>query len=227
VKRIIILLTPLTIFTLFFVLPGKIVINKVSCVSSAGKCSSALEDSLSKYKDSSLIVALTQLPALIEASARVESYSIRFFLPNNLTIYVSELSPVVAVKAEGKSEYILITENGDKVDTVEATDLPVIITKQNITDDQILYAAQLLTTIHKIHGVNEGELYNGYFLAKLLGNVEFIYPTAGDIDVLLGSTELLLFQLNSLLEKSKIEEVSVNATRVVDLRYTDPVIRYR
>lgn len=227
-KRILFLLIPLFIFTIVFVIPTKVAVTSARCESSTGTCSSKLDDLIKGEVGKSIKTAWEEVDKSLRESSRVEKYTIRFYLPGELVVYAIEKMPIIAVQIAGQPGYILINTNGDKIDTSDDTSLPkVIITGQGVLDSEVFFSAEILKNLHSLHGVNQAEVSKDQFKVNLLPDVEFLYPTEGDVDVLLGSTELLLFQLNSLLEKSKIEDSGQSRETVVDLRYENPVIRYK
>jgi len=78
--------------------------------------------------------------------------------------------------------------------------------------------------LYSLYGVKEVRLRDRGLEARI-GEILIIFPLEGDRDVLMGSLQLVLSQLNSGSEDFRIEEALGSKPKVVDFRYKNPIVR--
>lgn len=197
---------------MFYFLSRKVVIASSTCSSQKGGCTEEIENLLSSQIGKNYFSARGFLVDRLNDSTRVESYNLRFIFPSTINLEIIEKEAVVAL-AFAPEQVFTFDERGNVLGEVTQTNLPTVKVVEGLSDKPIKFAAQLFVDLNKYYNVNSAEL-SKFGLKTNISGTEVIFPVEGDIDVLLGSLEVVL-QLKP----------STGKIYTVDLRYKNPVIK--
>lgn len=200
--------------------------KSINCESQYGPCSDSVNRDLEKYRGISISKSLSDIKKVLSKNNKVSEFSVRYIFPNMLSVYVVEKKGEVALGKQGVDEFIILDKTGQVIEKTKNTSLPIInITTSENTDyklgskvsENLIFALQLERLIFSSYGVKLISLYNDRIETKLNNGPKVIFPVEGEIDVLMGSLNLILSRLNNQTGEIRIGEV--------DLRYKNPVIR--
>lgn len=211
------------LFLAIFLLPFLIKIKVIECNNQYGKCSQEIESEVTKFENTSYKNLDRSLTDYLKKIPRIDSYNYSYIPPYKLKINLIEKKPIVVLNYDGKN--VLLSEDLTEIEVSDTTQLPVLFVKSTIDNksEKLKFAVKLLAELNKYYSVNEAILDNNIKIVYD-GRTEIIFPTEGDIDVLLGSLEIMLFQLNDWLENSRIDLRAENV-KVIDLRFKNPLIK--
>jgi len=223
--RILVAISFILLFLL--VLPYLVTVKDVRCNSQFGACSPHIvsgTDALVGVTYKNLNKKISQNDVL---QNEVEAFTYFFVPPSQLVINVIEKKGAVAVRSETETEFHIVTLDTTIISDAVDTQLPKLYTNiDDYTDHpDFLFCIELLSSLSRYYSVNEAIWTNNSFLIVYNESTEIVFPTHGDIDVLLGSLEVMLFRLNSALQNSKIRNVSADNIHTIDLRYKNPIIK--
>jgi len=210
---------------LIFFLPRLIRINKISCKSQYGECSSDLTERFSKFQGGSLFDARKQVGEELSGEKTISDFMIQFKLPSNLVVNVLEKKPKYALKA-GET-YALVDKEGLVIKIEKETPLPYIEAQgvpPNVGEkvsSQINFALELIYNVYASYQVREGRLENQSLVVELHQGPKVIFPLEGEKEVLLGALRVILDRLN---EDDKDSRIGKEITEV-DLRFQNPVLK--
>lgn len=221
-KRIfpVILLLCLFLFLLF--LPRLISIKKINCSSQYGPCNAQVLSELNKYQNTNYYKAKNEITKILKSSEYVSQFSVKYVLPDILTINLIEKKPSVALFVDNQ-KYFLINQSGQVVDEVSETLLPKILPEAEINLDltvgqevgsELKFAVLLMQKAYFIYNVSQSQMGNDSLSFVLSDGKKVIFPLEGDMDVLFGSLQLILSRLNTEANYS-----------IIDLRFKNPVLR--
>ena len=224
-KKFLLLILVVLLLVAFWQIPRQIKIKDVSCQSQYGPCSVSVQEEIASLKGVSLREVKKKTKA-IEDNSVIEQMNYRFLLPGRLEIYVIEEKPAVAMIREGETTYFLYDKKGKELGTATNTQLPkVLIKNSELAEENRAFVSELLVELFRSKGVKLARIEDRSLIIELDGVPKLIFPVEGDIDFLLGSTELTLSWLNTSGENSKIDGVG-NNPQEVDFRFKNPVLRY-
>lgn len=219
-------------------------INKISCISQFGPCSSNVNKSLSSVENGGYYDVNKEITKILKENEFVENHVNRFKFPSTLEVYVMEIKPFAALYNTDLALYTILDQNGKVLDISENTGLPYIvfngmkIGEGSIVDKEVLFEVQLLVRINAIKAVKNA--YNEPDSLKLVldNNVNVLLPKSGDQDILIGSLILIENRLNKDKENFMIESSGTMNSEltfdskyicengcIIDLRYKNPVIK--
>jgi|GEM_PF-6062721 len=195
-------------------------VNNVRCFNKSSYCSKETESAAERYIGKSYFDARNLLSKELSESIRVKKYRISFNFPDILSLEVDEREPKVAAKfAENK--YYVFDKEGVSLGAVFNTQLPVILVYEVPHNEQFSFGMKLANELVKYYDAGNLSVDKAGLYAKVSG-FDFAFPLYGDIDVILGSLEVILSQLNDIFQNSTI--MSTGKNHKVDLRYKNPVI---
>jgi len=195
-------------------------VNNVRCFNKSGYCSKETENTAEKYIGKSYFDARNLLSKELSESTRVKTYRISFNFPDILSLEVDERKPEIAAKfAENK--YYVFDKEGMSLGTVFDTQLPVVLVYEVPYKEQFSFGIKLANELVKYYGAGNLSVDKAGLYVKI-SSFDFAFPLYGDIDVILGSLEVVLSQLNDGFQNSTI--MSTGKNHKVDLRYKNPVI---
>lgn len=209
------------------ILPFVITIKTVHCNSQFGKCSPSVE------KLTEDLVGITykeldhKINSIEEFKTDVKEFSYYFIPPSTLNINVVEKKGEVSYKNVNESEYLIVSRDLTVIKKTKDTQLPVVYIENNelIGSEDFGFVTELMISLSRYYSVREAIWSKNSFSIIYNGTTEIIFPTTGDIDVELGSMEVMLFQLNQALQNSKIDGVDAEDISTIDLRYNNPIIK--
>lgn len=215
------------IFILFIPLITKrlIKITKIECSSQFGQCPDHIAYSLQhianrNYKDS---VKLTK--NFLKNDILINDYLIQYKIPSTLKIELNLKKPNFAIK-NADNIYYLISKDGQVLSVVNELNLPFMI-KNDIkysTGDFIQseekFALQLIQKVAWLYSTKENLYENNILTIKLGEGPNVLFPTQGDIDVLVGSLRLIFSRLNDESEGIRMGDI-----REIDLRFANPILK--
>ena len=199
---------------LYFVLRN-IKVQKITCESQYGKCSTDILVGISKLQNTNIFNARSGVYKLLKDSPIINNYSVNFIPPLNLAIYVLEKKPIVAFVLKDGS-FAEVDKEGNVIGNVRQTTLPKI-TSIELSNEQRMYAANLISKLYLFYKVNSAKITQDGIEVGGINGKSVIFPLSGDSDVLLGALNLIISRLPSVKEASTIG--------TIDLRFKNPVLR--
>lgn len=223
--RILVAFSLILLFLL--ILPYLVTVKDVRCNSQFGSCSPHIVSGTDElvgvtYKNLEKQIALNDV-----LQSEVDAFTYYFIPPSQLVVNVIEKKGAIAVRSEAEEEFHIVSLDQTFISTAENTQLPklYIDSSDYIDHPDFGFCIELLSSLSQYYSVNEAIWTNNSFLIVYNESTEIVFPTQGDIDVLLGSLEVMLFRLNSALQNSKISNVSADKIHTIDLRYKNPIIK--
>jgi len=213
------------IFFCFFLIPIILFpflypIRNIICVSQYGECNYQLQQKFQEVEGSPLKKTLRELDLYLSENERIEEYKVNFKPLDNILVSITEAKSEIAIKEKGFEKFFLVSSKGELISEASASALPkVFIGREDIKFDSFesLFAVKLLVELSKFYDIQEVTLSESEIKAVYKQEIELIFPVEADIDVLLGSLELLLFQL-----KQKLPDTTISS---IDLRYKNVIVR--
>lgn len=208
------LLLPILLFPYFYK------INKIDCISQYGECSVEVLSSLEGFKNKPVKEAVLSLEKHLSENKRIREYKLIYRPLADITIELIEEKATVAVKEANRQEFLLVSQDRKVINTADHTTLPkVFISKEEIKFDspEAGFASSLLIELAKYYDISEAILDESSIVAVYKDELKLTFPVTGDVDMLLGSLELLLFQLKRELPDTKISSI--------DLRYKNVIVK--
>lgn len=209
-----------TVIVIFWALSKKIVVVSANCQSQYGPCSEEVKNMVEERIDESYIDAKGSLGKALSESSRIERYHIRFQIPSEMLVEVVEKKAEIALKFT-EERYFTFDRKGNLVAETGSTQLPTVDVLEAPSDSTIKYAVEMFWNLFKYYDVSYAKL-DKYSLKANVRGAEVIFPLEGDLDILFGSLEVLLLQLNRTNENPTIN--SAGKYSIIDLRYKNPVI---
>ena len=201
-------------------------INSVSCKSQFGVCSDEINQLFTQAEGENIISSRNKIEELASTHNKIVSFSISFALPPSYEVHIEEKKPQIALKNINKSSYFLIDFDGDTVRESDSTVLPIVFVENDVDNtDTLSFTANLVSSLNQYYQLESSKLESDKLTVKFKSGRIIIFPLSGDIDILLGSVEVLLFRLNSISQNSKIEGSVNSAYNTIDLRFNNPVIK--
>jgi len=199
------------VFLAFYFLSRKIVIAAVTCANKEGSCSGEIENMLQAQIGRNYFDAKRELEKNLRESSKVKSFNLRFIFPSALNLEVVEKEAVIAM-VFAPERIFLFDEESNVVGEVRETQLPTLKVVESASDRSITFAAGLFKDLNKYYKITSGELTRFGLKANISG-AEVTFPLEGDIDIILGSLEVVILRF------------STGKSYTVDLRYKNPVIK--
>lgn len=220
IKKILIgLLIIVLISGSLYLVIGNLKVQKVVCFSQFGPCNANLQLSIYNLqkKNDSILETRLELNNLLKNDRSVLNYSVRFKLPISYEVNVIERKPVIGFLDSKTNNIILVDMDGVILGKVSSTVLPVVTTGLNLDNTQIVYIANLVSTLYTFYNIKNARVSADGIVVDGINGKEVDFPLAGDKDVLLGSLLLILSRLPRIQEASTIN--------TIDLRFKNPVLR--
>lgn len=215
-----VLLVAVFIFSVFF-----LKVRSVTCeLTSESPCPPAIFTSVMKFEGKPLAASVRQISSFLQNSSLVQSFSVKVSPLGDVSLFVAVRLPDIALKSDNNSSYNLYTKEGVFVQTVESTNLPTIVVKDQISSEEVQFVSVLGYSLMKNLPISLMSVSNETLQVTLLDQKMLFYPLSGDIDVLLGSTILTFSQLNQTFGVLIIKGEPVTVTQI-DFRFKNPVLR--
>ncbi len=206
------------IFLLSLILPSflitRISIVKIDCSSQYGRCSSLVAGYLKEAENLPLFVSISKVKSVLKNQIVIDDFSVQYKIPNKLKVDILEKKAVIAFTNSSLSEFVLNDKNGLILGKEKQTNLPVIIFDGELDRSQKVEAIQIAMRAFILHSVKVSHLFSDRLEINLQNGAKVIFPLTEDIDVLFGSLQVILFQLNSHFE-----------VNTIDLRFKNPILK--
>lgn len=202
--------------------------TSIYCKSQYGECSKSIKEDLNKIVGKPIKKVDHSISEKLSSNKEVEKFTVTYFPVSSFKVDVIEKKSEVAVKIGQNEKFYLLGSDGQVFEEAQETVLPkVFVANENlsISDPEIQFASKLLIEVYKYYSIDSFYIDESDIVGMYSKKIKLTFPTQGDIDVLLGSLELLLFQLNDRLQQSKIEDVRNFKVSEIDLRYKNPIVR--
>lgn len=213
---------------IIFVLPKIIKIEEFDCSTQYGACDEWIskEFEILKGKNYSQTKKYTLL--IIKNFIFVDDYLVQYKFPNGIKVNLSISKPVYCLKKVNENIYDYINSTGMVVRVDKECSLPVVETEnyfpnmgEEIKED-ILNALTTVSLMNLSFGVSNGKILNNYLQINMPQGYNVLFPLDRDSQVLVGSLKLIISRLNENASDTKIDSGIIS---VIDLRYTNPVLR--
>lgn len=202
-----------------------IYISKVECVSQYGTCSDDLNETLKFSQGHDLYASKSNIDRILKENIQINSYLIQYKIPNILKVEVNIKKPRYAIKdlkgttyAIDKEGSVLGSSVGSSVPTLVKNEVNYKMGDKISTSD--LFALEIIEKTAILYPVSTGLLDKETLKITLENNILVLYPTEGDVDVLIGSLRLIFSRLNEGSQGIRMEDV-----REIDLRFKNAVLR--
>ena len=144
--------------------------------------------------------------------------------PNTLAIVLDKRKPLVALKPQNIDSQILVDREGVIVEFTQNSPLPIIIVERVLKDlvvgkkldDEIVVAIQSFYFTYKTNNVMQGNITQDSLVFTLDNLINVNYSLKQDPKVSVGALQLIM-------SRSRIDG---KLPKIIDLRYSKPVIRY-
>lgn len=122
--------------------------------------------------------------------------------------------------------FVILDKDGNVISIEKGSSLPIInvangqdinIKPGSKVPDNLFFAEQIERNVFAAYGIKLAILYTDRIEVKVENGPKVIFPTSGEVDVLMGSLSLILSHLNNANSEIRMGEI--------DLRYKNPVIR--
>ena len=206
----------------------KVLINEIICENQYGKCGNSLLNELKNAKGKNLFSSKSNLKEILSLYPSVKDYSIYFKYPSGLKVNLIERKAKFAIRE--KDGFYIIDREGVVIIREKTTSLPYLEFNNfdaklgHKIEERLFFALNLIFDIHSLYKMKQARVENGSLRVELEPSLSVIFPLEGDRKVLVGSLNLILNQLNTSDNNSKIESMSLLA-KTIDLRFKNPVIK--
>jgi cell division septal protein FtsQ len=214
---------------LIYSIPNFINVREIICKSQYGSCNSDLTETLVALKGKSIRIAKGEITKSFSNDLGVESFLIKYVLPNNLKVEVVERKGMYAIQKTDSDGVFIVNEEGKIISTSDSTGLPRLIyivgdfAKGDMVTDEIMFALKILSDMNYLYKVKEAKFDTIGVIMSLGDGVDVIFPLSGDKDVAVGGLVLIYSQLKADSENTRMKDVEKPLT--IDMRYRNPVIR--
>ena len=219
----------LVVVSSFILLPRTLKIKSISCSSQYGPCNPYYSEDLEGTVGMSVKDGKDNVEKILSDSVVVQKYIIHYQITGKLDINVVEAKPYYAIKSESHNTTYLIDDKGYILSETTSTSLPYLIVSEieleqgKLVKDELLFSLKLLYDMNTLFQTAYGEYTNEGVLVRLPNGYKVIFPTEGDVKVLVGGARLIYQQLNSQAQESRIDIGDKALT--IDMRFKNPVIR--
>ena len=166
---------------------------------------------------------------ILSETVVVQEYIVHYQITGKLDINVVEAKPYYAIKSESKDTTYLVDDKGYILSETTSTSLPYLVVTDieleqgELVKDELLFSLKLLYDMNTLFQTAYGEYTNEGVLVRLPSGYKVIFPTDGDVKVLVGGARLIYQQLNSQAQDSRIDIGDEALT--IDMRFKNPIIR--
>lgn len=211
-KKVLIVMVP--VFLVIFLIISFLKffrIGKVVCSNQFGNCQSYLVDKLSKAEGKGLLDSFKSVEAILMSDQRIIKFSVRFKLPNELSVDLIERKAIIAWDQEnGKLK--LYDRSGFLVGEATSSQLPRV--SGNIDPKNLNFVILTFSDINTFYNSREAKIEGDHMIVHGIEGKTVIFPLQGSRDYLFGALNLILSRLPKGYEISTI-----------DLRFKNPVLR--
>ncbi len=206
--------------------PNLIRINRINCYTQNGECEPEVKEKLSQFEGYYLGYARKEIKSRLLEDRLVRESSVRFTIPDQLSVHVVLRKPAYALKDTGTGTFSLIDSEGVVISTTSVTNLaylevnerPPSVSEQ--IGETIHFALDLLDNMNYVYQIKTGKLYSDKLVIELPNGIGVLFPLVGDKDILIGSLRVLY---SRVLERP--QDFAITRVNEIDLRFKNPVIR--
>jgi hypothetical protein len=214
---------------IFLSAPRLITIQEIRCTNQFGKCSEIIQEEVNAHVGESLLKVEDGLGKLFTNDPNVKGYSLQYQFPNHMEVYLVEKTAKYAYVERGESFYFLIDDAGNVLNKVERTNLPVVEGETGLAvgskvDSDLLIALKMYYALERYNNPKKAIVDGDVMRVEFPEGYDVLFPIRADIDILLGSYNLIMLQLNSEGEDTRIE--NSGKLKEIDLRFKNPVLRF-
>lgn len=209
---------------LIILLPSFIIPVKISCQTQYGDCPSEVSDKIAYLNGKKINYAKKHLKKDLESNFLVSAYTTQFRLPNVLRANMVIKNPEFALGNKISGNFGLIDKEGTVLALSAKTQLPTVITNENLpevglqVDAKTLLALYLVYGLNKMYQISTGNIETDTLLVDIPGGLRVIFPLVdSDRDLLLGTFKLIYSNIKNADGEFLYSEI--------DLRYENPVLR--
>ena len=227
-KIVLVVLLVIFLGLAFYLVNRYFLIKNITCRNQYGFCSQQLSKKLDELEGQSYLSLKSAAGDVIEADPSVKSYTTQLKLPDSLEVNVVEEKVNFALKTDDDL-FILVSKKGEVLEIVDKSNLPFVLIENfsgsvggDVSSEQ-LFALSLIEELFFAYGISNGELSREAIEITQDDGIKVLFPTTGDIQILLGSYEIINSRLKVTRKDPKIDEV--DGISRIDLRYNNPVIK--
>lgn len=203
-----------------------VAVKNIDCKTQYGPCSEFDNKALDILLGKNLFfLSAEKIKKELLRNPTTEDVSVQKVFPNKVEIIVKQRKPNIVIAQEGFEErgVFVVNREGVILEFAKNSPLPTLVITQRDEDwavgakvnDKVIQASNILTLLHQAQRANRAKLENNYIVVNIEeSNVYF--PLDKEADVLVGALQLLM-------SRSRIEG---RLPKVVDLRYSNPVLKY-
>jgi hypothetical protein len=229
IRKSLLLLLVLSPVAAIYLLPRSVKVEKLRCVNQYGRCNEDLIVKLDNIAGNNLYDARKEIKSLLTNDSTITNFSMQYKLPNILLVNVIDKDPKYAISNIDKKSLALVDSRGEVVGFTETKTLPsleidsILPNVGDIISEETHFALKLVYSVRLSSKLTEAKIEKGDLYIVLKNGVKLIFPTGGDVEVLMGSANLILSRLNVIGKDTKIDEKE--KISVIDLRFDNPVVR--
>ena len=223
-----IILSAILLSTFAFTANKYFTIKEITCKNQYGPCDQRLSTRLKDLEGRNYLSMRSLIEDTISQEPSVKGYSTQLKLPDNLEVSVVRQKAKFALKTHNEV-YILVSDEWKILEMVNSSSLPYIVVDSfsgsvgdKVSSEQ-LFALKLIESLFFSYSISEGKLDQEMIEVRLKNRIKVLFPRQGDVQVLLGSLELINSRLKEEGKDSKIDKVQEISQ--IDLRYDNPVIK--
>ena len=214
-KRLVAVILLVFVVGLSVFLPRALKITSIDCKSQYGPCDIELTKEITQLRGKNYLEAKKKLGKILVDNSKVKSFSLSFTFPQTFTINLVQTKAIAAIYEN--EEYVLLNDTGLIVSEVSETDLPTAVVTPNSSFDaqsHYIFVANLMQKMFLVYGVKIAVIEKDYINFDLNMGKKIYFPLEGDVDILMGSLQVILSRLNSESDY-----------RIIDLRFKNPIIK--
>ena len=201
-------------------------IESINCKTQYGICTDQETEMFYQFKGKNLFTLNQNLvKSLGERFSSNRRVFIQKVFPNTLVVVLEKKKPIVAVKMDVQPRGVfLVDQDANVIEFASDTALSVIVIKEGSAalvigkslGEEFAQAVQIMSLVEKTQGVSQGYYDGNVFSLELADSTKVFFPLDKNPQVLVGALQLIL-------TRSRIDS---KLPRIIDLRYSNPVLRF-
>lgn len=220
------LIFPLIAFPFFLLKSQLFSVDKVICKTQYGPCSREDEERASLIRGENLFLTSPQkIKNSLKNNFSNKEISVQKIFPKTIEIIIEKRKAVLGATPKNLLDrgVFLLDRDGVILELARETSLPVIILDQDPglvvggeVDKDVKKAVAIMTLVYTAEKAGSAELNRDSLILFLEDGTNVYFPLDKDPDILVGALQLII-------ARSKIEG---RLPRSIDLRYSNPVLKY-
>ena len=237
-KKIKVLLVFIITSTVLIYFTFLVEIKQIDCVSHDSSCHPQIVDSLNQDLPNKIYKIKQNISNYMSQNKNVSNYFVKFRFPNKLTVVVETYQPKFALISNDEgSWYSIIGDNGMVVSIEETTELEYLYVSNlpnpgEHVSEETISSYKIYNNIKFYFNISKAEILDDGLLLQSERGYQALLPHDGDPEILVGSVMVVFDRLNTLTEKSIInnrddQRLSNLCSEgcLVDFRFHNPVIK--